>query len=121
MKKALVNTRVSVKLRKSEYRDEWYLYVESYPVFQSGKHTPQRVREYLNRIKNHVSMPIKSEAYGKRNMIMRLFMLIPMLNRQSSWNAPEVISLNTSTMCSGYATPIAPIPLSSTGSVCMNC
>ena len=27
MKKALVNTRVSVKLRKSEYRDEWYLYV----------------------------------------------------------------------------------------------
>ena len=26
MKKALVNTRVSVKLRKSEYRDEWYLY-----------------------------------------------------------------------------------------------
>lgn len=34
MKKALVNTRVSVKLRKSEYRDEWYLYVESYPVFQ---------------------------------------------------------------------------------------
>ena len=32
MKKALVNTRVSVKLRKSEYRDEWYLYVESYPV-----------------------------------------------------------------------------------------
>ena len=43
MKKALVNTRVSVKLRKSEYRDEWYLYVESYPVFQSGKDTPQRV------------------------------------------------------------------------------
>ena len=24
MKKALVNTRVSVKLRKSEYRDEWW-------------------------------------------------------------------------------------------------
>ena len=45
MKKALVNTRVSVKLRKSEYRDEWYLYVESYPVFQSGKDTPQ---EFVN-------------------------------------------------------------------------
>jgi len=43
MKKALVNTRVSVKLRKSEYRDEWYLYVESYPVFQSGKDTPQKL------------------------------------------------------------------------------
>lgn len=28
MKKALANTRVSVKLRKSEYREEWYLYVD---------------------------------------------------------------------------------------------
>lgn len=49
MKKALANTRVSVKLRKSEYREEWYLYVEAYPVFQADKPTPQRVREYLNR------------------------------------------------------------------------
>ena len=47
MKKALANTRVSVKLRKSEYREEWYLYVEAYPVFQADKPTPQRVREYL--------------------------------------------------------------------------
>ena len=29
MKKALANTRVSVKLRKSEYREEWYLYANS--------------------------------------------------------------------------------------------
>ena len=43
MKKALVNTRVSVKLRKSEYREEWYLYVEAYPVFQADKPNPQRV------------------------------------------------------------------------------
>jgi hypothetical protein len=49
MKKALANTRVSVKLRKSEYREEWYLYVEAYPVFQADKSSPQRVREYLNR------------------------------------------------------------------------
>lgn len=47
MKKALANTRVSVKLRKSEYREEWYLYVEAYPVFQADKPTPQRVRELL--------------------------------------------------------------------------
>lgn len=45
MKKALANTRVSVKLRKSEYREEWYLYVEAYPVFQADKPTPQRVKE----------------------------------------------------------------------------
>ena len=63
MKKALVNTRVSVKLRKSEYRDEWYLYVESYPVFQSGKHTPQRVREYLNRT---ITTPIWDKSRNAR-------------------------------------------------------
>lgn len=50
MKKALHNTKSSVKLRKSEYRDEWYLYIESYPVFVPGKDKPQRVREYVNRV-----------------------------------------------------------------------
>ena len=50
MKKALHNTKTSVKLRKSEYRDEWYLYIESYPVFAPGKDKPQRVREYVNRV-----------------------------------------------------------------------
>ena len=37
MKKALSHTRVTVKLRKSEYHNEWYLYIEAYPVFQSGR------------------------------------------------------------------------------------
>ena len=46
MKKALAHTRVTVKLRKSEYHDEWYLYIEAYPVFQSGKDKPLRLREY---------------------------------------------------------------------------
>lgn len=32
MKKSLSHTRVSVKLRKAEFRKEWYLYIESYPV-----------------------------------------------------------------------------------------
>lgn len=49
MKKALAHTKVAVKLRKSEYRDEWYLYVESYPVFEKDGDKPQRIREYLNR------------------------------------------------------------------------
>lgn len=159
MKKALVNTRVSVKLRKSEYRDEWYLYVESYPVFQSGKDTPQRVREYLNRT---ITTPIwdksrnaRTNAEGKttynpkrdlngviqcksqldqesciyadkvrslrqRNTTMQLYMPIPMQNRRSSWNAPEVISLSTSTMCSEQGMPIALILSLSTGGECMN-
>jgi hypothetical protein len=51
MKKAFANTRVAVKLRKSEHHnDEWYLYLEAYPVYEPGNDKPQRVREYLNRI-----------------------------------------------------------------------
>ena len=50
MKKAMLHTKVSVKLRKSELRDEWYLYLEAYPVFKPGHDKPCRKREYLNRI-----------------------------------------------------------------------
>ena len=32
MRKKLLNTKVTVKLRKSEYKEEWYLIVEAYPV-----------------------------------------------------------------------------------------
>ncbi len=47
--KELTNTKVTVRLRKAEDRKEWYLYIESYPVFVAGKKEPERVREYLNR------------------------------------------------------------------------
>ena len=50
MKKAMNHTKVSVRLRKSELRDEWYLYLEAYPVFKPGHDKPCREREYLNRI-----------------------------------------------------------------------
>ena len=50
MKKAMLHTKVSVKLRKSELRNEWYLYLEAYPVFKPGHDKPCREREYLNRI-----------------------------------------------------------------------
>jgi integrase len=49
MKKHIKNTKVAVKLRKSEYHNEWYLYIESYPVIVPNKEKPQRIREYLNR------------------------------------------------------------------------
>ena len=32
MKKALPNTKVTVKLRRSNYKEEWYLIIESSPV-----------------------------------------------------------------------------------------
>lgn len=47
--KELSNTKVTVRLRKAEDRKEWYVYIESYPVFVPGKKSPQRIREYLNR------------------------------------------------------------------------
>ena len=47
--KQLAKTKVTVRLRKAEDREEWYVYIESYPVEVSGKKTPQRIREYLSR------------------------------------------------------------------------
>ena len=47
MKKQLAKTKCTVKLRKSEYHKEWYLILESYPVFENGK--KKRVIEALNR------------------------------------------------------------------------
>ena len=47
--KELSNTKVTVRLRKIEDRKEWYIYIESYPVLVTGKKSPQRIREYINR------------------------------------------------------------------------
>ena len=47
--KGLAKTKSTVRLRKVEDRKEWYLYIESYPVYVADKKQPQRVREYLNR------------------------------------------------------------------------
>jgi len=49
MKREMLNTRVTVKLRKSDFRNEWYLYLEAYPVRAKGSDKPQRRREFLNR------------------------------------------------------------------------
>ena len=42
-------TKCTVRLRKAEFKKEWYVYVESYPVYETNEETPKRVREYLNR------------------------------------------------------------------------
>ena len=49
MKKKLAKTKCTVKLRKSEYHNEWYLILESYPVFKNNPDKPQRIIEALNR------------------------------------------------------------------------
>ncbi len=48
MKKPLAHTKCTVKLRKSEYHDEWYLIVESYPVFKTTGGKPSRIKEAMN-------------------------------------------------------------------------
>ena len=50
MRKPLLHTKVTVKLRKSEYREEWYLVVESYPVRNPDGGKPGRIIESVNRI-----------------------------------------------------------------------
>jgi hypothetical protein len=47
--KQLNRTKVTVRIRKAVFRDEWYLCLESYPVFVSNKSKPQRIVEALNR------------------------------------------------------------------------
>lgn len=49
MKKALSNTKVTVKLRKSVHHDnEWYLFIESYPVYKKGAFSCSRAVPYVN-------------------------------------------------------------------------
>jgi len=60
--KEITKTKVTVRLRKVEDRKEWYLYIESYPVFAAGKKPPQRVREYLNRTVSTVEWDKKRTA-----------------------------------------------------------
>ncbi|MFT3903885.1 MAG: site-specific integrase [Niabella sp.] len=67
--KELLKTKVTVRLRKSEFRKEWYVYLESYPVMISGKKTPQRVREYLNRSVTTVEFDKKRPAKTTVNSI----------------------------------------------------
>lgn len=50
MRKPLLHTKVTVKLRKSEYREEWYLVVESYPIRKPDGGKPGRIIESINRI-----------------------------------------------------------------------
>ncbi|MCR5645216.1 MAG: site-specific integrase [Bacteroidales bacterium] len=61
MKKKLAKTKCTVKLRKSEYHNEWYLILESYPVFEDGK--TKRIIEALNR---SVTTPIWDKSRTAR-------------------------------------------------------
>ncbi len=69
MKKKLTKTKCTVKLRKSEYYEEWYLMIESYPVYMDGK--KKRQVEMLGRtIKTPIwnkSSPSRASVSGSKN------------------------------------------------------
>ena len=65
--KQLSKTKVTVRLRKADDRNEWYIYLESYPVFVPGKTKPQRIREYLNRSITTVTWDKKRAARTNAN------------------------------------------------------
>ena len=60
MKKKLANTKCTVKLRKSEYRDEWYLIIDIYPVYKTPNGKPYRIKEGVNR---SVTTPIWDKSH----------------------------------------------------------
>lgn len=59
MKTKLTKTRCTVKLRKAEFKEEWYLILESYPVMLNGK--VKRKIEALNRT-------IKTPIWDRKNI-----------------------------------------------------
>lgn len=70
MKKALPNTKVTVKLRRSNYKEEWYLIIESYPVYKRGSKRASRVVESINRT---ISTPIWDKSSIARILPDRTF------------------------------------------------
>src|SRR5574344_1599670 len=67
--KRLDYTKVSVKLKKSEWRDEWFIYLEAYPVYETGNDKPKRVREYLRR---SITTPIWDKRRSERAVAVRI-------------------------------------------------
>ena len=67
--KRLDYTKVSVKLKKSEWRDEWFIYLEAYPVNETGRDKPNRVREYLRR---SITTPKRDKRRSERAIAGRI-------------------------------------------------
>lgn len=83
MKKALPNTKVTVKLRRSNYKEEWYLIIESYPVYKRGSTRASRVVESINRT---ISTPVWDKSSIARILPDGTFNYKP--KRDFEWNYP---------------------------------
>ena len=96
MKKPLAHTKVTVKLRKSQYKEEWYLIVEAYPVVKAGNKV-ERVVESVNRI---ITTPIwdkssstRSSGYKPKRDINGIIMCRSTLDQESCIYADNVRKL----------------------------
>ena len=41
--------KCTVKLRKAQFKEEWYVYIECYPIYEENKDTPKVYRMYIRR------------------------------------------------------------------------
>ena len=96
MRKPLLHTKVTVKLRKSQYKEEWYLIVEAYPVVKAGNKV-ERVVESVNRI---ITTPIwdkssstRSSGYKPKRDINGIIMCRSTLDQESCIYADNVRKL----------------------------
>lgn len=98
--KQLASTKVTVRLRKAEDCKEWYVYIESYPVYVPGKQTPQRVREYLNRCITtidrtsyieEVGLDFSREGYSTKEIQIKTFEFV----LDCTKNKSKIISLHS--------------------------
>ena len=65
MKTPMKRTVFKVILRKSEYKEQWYLIIESFPVFVPGREKPMRKHEPLGRF---VTTPIWDKNSSGRTL-----------------------------------------------------
>ncbi len=96
MKKPLSHTKVTVKLRKSQYKEEWYLNVEAYPVVSTGNKI-ERIVESVNRT---ITTPIwdkssttRSSGYKPKRDINGIIMCRSSLDQESCIYADNVRKL----------------------------
>lgn len=66
MKTPMKRTVFKVILRKSEYKEQWSLIIESYPVFERGKDKPSRKHEPINRF---ITTPIFDKNSSGRTLL----------------------------------------------------
>ena len=146
MKKALPNTKVTVKLRRSRYKEEWYLIIESYPVYKRGSTRASRVVESINRTistpiwdKSSIAriLPDGSFNYKPKRDLNGIIQCRSTIDQEASTvpfsiqtrrmkllrrtNVANRTSSSISTASSANAIPIVPIRLSSIGCVWASC